>query len=116
MTVHAGSRQHFAASRPVIDPAIYSDGHVLGQVAIWSDWRGTARYEVLRCIGRGAMGVVYEYDRELKQPVDHSHRDEPREGSLSTVLQPRDRRSERRGDPVPVLLNARRVSPPAALL
>ena len=28
-------------------------------------WRGTSRYEVLRCIGRGGMGVVYEaFDRE----------------------------------------------------
>ena len=35
-----------------------------------SDWRGTSRYNVVRCIGRGGMGVVYEaYDRELKQSV-----------------------------------------------
>ena len=34
------------------------------------DWIGTARYEVLRCIARGAMGSVYEaYDRERRQHV-----------------------------------------------
>jgi serine/threonine protein kinase len=33
-------------------------------------WRGTARYEVVRCIGEGGMGVVYEaIDRDLAQPV-----------------------------------------------
>ena len=34
------------------------------------DWQGTARYEVLRCIGKGGMGVVYEaFDRERQQRV-----------------------------------------------
>jgi serine/threonine protein kinase len=34
------------------------------------DWKGTARYEVLRCIGKGGMGVVYEaFDRERQQLV-----------------------------------------------
>jgi serine/threonine protein kinase len=35
-----------------------------------ADWKGTDRYEVLRCIGRGGMGAVYEaYDRGRGQPV-----------------------------------------------
>ncbi len=35
-----------------------------------SDWRGTERYDVVRCIGRGAMGVVYEArDQERRQRV-----------------------------------------------
>ncbi len=35
-----------------------------------TDWKGTARYEVLRCIGKGGMGVVYEaFDRERQQRV-----------------------------------------------
>jgi eukaryotic-like serine/threonine-protein kinase len=34
------------------------------------DWEGTARFEVLRCIGRGGMGAVYEArDREHRQRV-----------------------------------------------
>ncbi len=34
------------------------------------DWQGTARYEVLRCIGKGGMGVVYEaFDRQRQQRV-----------------------------------------------
>jgi serine/threonine protein kinase len=35
-----------------------------------ADWCGTQRYEVVRCIGRGGMGVVYEArDRERHQRV-----------------------------------------------
>ncbi len=34
------------------------------------DWSGTARFEVVRCIGRGGMGVVYEArDAERRQRV-----------------------------------------------
>jgi eukaryotic-like serine/threonine-protein kinase len=34
------------------------------------DWRGTDRFEVIRCIGRGGMGVVYEArDAERRQRV-----------------------------------------------
>ncbi len=33
-------------------------------------WTGTDRYEVVRCIGRGGMGVVYEaFDRERRHAV-----------------------------------------------
>ena len=34
------------------------------------EWHGTARYDVVRCIGAGGMGVVYEaFDRERGQAV-----------------------------------------------
>jgi serine/threonine protein kinase/tetratricopeptide (TPR) repeat protein len=34
------------------------------------EWRGTARYEVIGCLGRGGMGVVYEaFDCERRQQV-----------------------------------------------
>jgi hypothetical protein len=35
-----------------------------------ADWRGTRRYEVVRCIGRGGMGIVYEArDRDMHRRV-----------------------------------------------
>src|ERR1700682_3866056 len=34
------------------------------------DWQGTARYEILSCLGKGGMGVVYEaFDRDGGQTV-----------------------------------------------
>ena len=34
------------------------------------DWKGTARYQIVSCIGKGGMGVVYEaFDRERQQRV-----------------------------------------------
>jgi serine/threonine protein kinase len=35
-----------------------------------SGWKGTARYEVLRCLGQGGMGVVYEaFDHERRRRI-----------------------------------------------
>jgi serine/threonine protein kinase len=35
-----------------------------------ANWKGTARYEVLGCLGRGGMGVVYEvFDRQRHERV-----------------------------------------------
>ncbi len=50
-----------------VEPALYSPSESAPDAA---DWKGTARYEVLRCIGKGGMGVVYEaFDRERQQRV-----------------------------------------------
>jgi hypothetical protein len=46
--------------------------HELGRIAAGQapDWKGTARFEVVRSLGRGGMGAVYEaIDRERRQRV-----------------------------------------------
>ena len=47
-------------------------------------WRGTRRYDVVRCIGQGEMGVVYEaFDRQrrIDEDCDGVADDEPPPGS-----------------------------------
>jgi serine/threonine protein kinase len=51
--------------RPSIRPAVSQSA-----AAVAVDWKGTARYSVISCLGQGGMGAVYEaWDRERGQPV-----------------------------------------------
>src|SRR5580698_4814633 len=44
--------------------------HVAGTLDADAEWKGTARYEIVRRIGVGGMGAVYEaFDRERRQRV-----------------------------------------------
>ena len=45
--------------------------HVTAEAAgVVAPWRGTARFEVLGCLGRGGMGIVYEvFDRQQHERV-----------------------------------------------
>ena len=44
--------------------------HVAGTLDADAEWKGTARYEIVRRIGAGGMGAVYEaFDRDRRQRV-----------------------------------------------
>jgi serine/threonine protein kinase len=48
-----------------------ADGiHIAGTLDADAEWKGTARYEIVRRIGTGGMGAVYEaFDRDRKERV-----------------------------------------------
>jgi serine/threonine protein kinase len=60
----------FVRSSGPVDPTVASPQNAPIGLDRSGDWKGTARYEVLRRIGEGGMGVVYEaFDRDRGQAL-----------------------------------------------
>src|SRR5580698_448871 len=60
----------FVRSPGPVDPTVALPRNTPVRLDRSGDWKGTARYQVLRRIGEGGMGVVYEaFDRDRGQAV-----------------------------------------------